>query len=123
MATIPEMTQRYTQLWRDAWDATPPHGGFTDLLTHVNCGVGLGPPISAGVDCAGSANTKRLISQFPIARVDKWDEIHRSDLRFHCGHLSCLLFLAVERSASSSQPPSTTTYGHGVRPSCLVLPV
>jgi hypothetical protein len=33
--------------------------------------------------------------------------------------LCYLLFLAVERTASSSQPLSTTTCGHGVRPSPL----
>jgi hypothetical protein len=56
-----------------------------------------------------SVDTKRRVSQFPVARVDKGDEIHRSDLCFSCVHLSRLLFLAVERSASSSNPLSTTT--------------
>jgi hypothetical protein len=63
-----------------------------------------------------SADTKHRVSQFPVARVDKWDGIHRSDLRFPCTHLSCLLSLAIEHSISSFQPPSTTTCGHGVRP-------
>jgi hypothetical protein len=66
----------------------------------------LGPPASDGVDCVGSVNTKHCVSWFPVARVDKGDEIHRLDLRFPCSHLSCLLFLAVECSASSSQPSS-----------------
>jgi hypothetical protein len=72
-------------------------------------GWALSPPISAVVDCAGSADTKHRISRFPIARVDKGDGIHRIDLRFPHVHLSCLLFLAVERSTSSSRPPPPPT--------------
>jgi hypothetical protein len=87
----------------------------------LNEGRTLGPPVSVGVDCVRSADTKRRVSWFPVARVDKGDEIHISDLCFPCGRLSCLMFLAVERSASSFHPPSTTTCGHGVRPSHLAL--
>jgi hypothetical protein len=36
MAAVPKTTRRYAQSWRGAWDATPPHVGFTDFLTHVN---------------------------------------------------------------------------------------
>jgi hypothetical protein len=38
-------------------------------------GWALGPPTRAGVDCAGSADTKSHVSQFPIVRVDKGDTI------------------------------------------------
>jgi hypothetical protein len=65
-------------------------------------GRALIPLVSAGVDCAGSADTKRRVSRFPVARVVKGDGIHRMDLHFPRTHLSCLLFLAVEHSASSS---------------------
>jgi hypothetical protein len=71
----------------------------------------------------GSANTKHRISRFPVIGVYKRDEIHRLDLRFPCTLLFRLMFLAVERSASSSNPLSTTTCGHGVQPSHLALPV
>jgi hypothetical protein len=86
-------------------------------------GQALSPPVSVRVDCVGSADTKRHVSPFPVARVDKGDGINRTDLRFPRAHLSYLLFLDVERSASSSRPPSTTTYGHGIWPSPLALPV
>jgi hypothetical protein len=36
MAVVFEMTPCCTQPWRDAWDATPPHADFTDLVTHIN---------------------------------------------------------------------------------------
>jgi hypothetical protein len=72
-------------------------------------GRALSPPVSVGVDCVGCADTKHCVGMFPIARVDKGHGIHRTDLHFPHAHLSCLLFLAVKRSATSSQPPSTTT--------------
>jgi hypothetical protein len=92
-------------------------------LLMLTKGRALGPPVSTGVDCAGSVDTKHHVSRFPVARVDKGDGIHRSDLRFPRGHLSCLLFLVVERFASSSQLLLTTTCGHGVQRLCLTLPV
>jgi hypothetical protein len=123
MVAVLEMKRHCAQPWRDVQDSMPPHVRFTNLLTHVNRGAGPRPPYQYRGRLCGVCGHQARVSQFPIARVDKGDGIHRSDLRFPCSHLSCLLFLAVERSASSSQPPSTTTCGHGVRPSHLVLRV
>jgi hypothetical protein len=83
-------------------------------------GQALSPPISAGVECEESADTKRYSSRFPIARVDKRtkpiERIYTSlvpiSLAFY------FLLLSAPPLLLNFHPPPLVVMASGVPPSC-----